>query len=67
MNLQVTNMVVTPSGKYLRLMSKTELLFNFIVVDEYGIPIPEIKTRLGVHKNSVSYTLETVNTFKKVK
>jgi hypothetical protein len=67
MNLQVTNMVITPSGKYLRLISKTELLFHFIVVTQDGTPVPETKTRLGVHKNTVSYTPETVDTFKKVK
>lgn len=67
MNLQVTEMVITPSGKYLKLLSKTDLLFNFVVVDKEGTPVPESKTRLGVHKNAVSYTPETVDTFKKVK
>ncbi|APZ82920.1 hypothetical protein [Flavobacterium phage FL-1] len=67
MSLQIDQIVITPSGKYLKLISKTELLFNFIVVEEDGTPILERKTRLGIHKNTVSYTSETISTFKKVK
>ncbi len=57
------------SGSYLRLVSKGEIMYNFILVDKDNVPIPEKRNRFGhvVVRSARCYSEETVESFKLVK
>lgn len=57
------------SGNYLRLESKTEFMYNFLLVDENNVLIPEKKNKFGhvILRAKRQYTEEIANSFKLVK
>lgn len=56
-------------GSYLRLVSKGDIMYNFILVDKDNVPIPEKRNKFGhvILRAQKKYTAEVVNTFKLVK
>jgi len=69
MNATIGGVYKTESGNFLRLVSKGEILFNFILVDKENVPIPEKKNRFGhvVVRSQVQYSEEIAATFKLTK
>lgn len=69
MRVVIGGVYVAKSGSYLRLISKGELLYYFLLVDKNDIPIPEKRNRFGhvVLRSKREYSEETVMTFKLVK
>lgn len=66
MIIEIGRVYETQFGNYLRLESKTDLLFNFLLVTKENEPIPEKRNRWGhvVVRNKVSYSEEIVESFK---
>lgn len=69
MRVVIGGVYIAESGSYLRLISKGELLYYFLLVDKNDIPIPEKRNRFGhvVLRSKREYSEETVMTFKLVK
>jgi len=69
MRVVIGGVYLAKSGSYLRLISKGELLYYFLLVDKNDIPIPEKRNRFGhvVLRSKREYSEETVMTFKLVK
>jgi len=69
MRVVIGGVYLAKSGSYLRLVSKGELLYYFLLVDKNDIPIPEKRNRFGhvVLRSKREYSEETVMTFKLVK
>jgi len=57
------------SGSYLRLVSKGEIMFNFLLVDENNVEIPEKRNKFGhvILRSQRQYSEETANSFKLIK
>lgn len=57
------------SGNHLRLESKGEVMYNFILVDENDVPIQEKRNKFGhvILRSQRQYSEETVASFKLVK
>jgi hypothetical protein len=57
------------SGNFLRLVSKGQILFNFILVDKNNVPITEKRNRFGhvVVRSQRQYSEEIVSSFKLTK
>ncbi len=69
MSIEIGGVFKTQSGNYLRLEKIVGILFHFLLVTKENEPIPEEVNRAGrvVVRNKVSYTEETVSSFKKRK
>ena len=69
MRIIIGGVYLAESGSYLRLESKGELMYNFLLVDENNIPIPEKRNKFGhvILRAKRQYTGEIVNSFKLVK
>jgi len=57
------------SGNYLRLESKGEIMYNFLLVDENNVPIPEKRNKFGhvILRSQRQYSEETMASFKLIK
>lgn len=69
MKIEIGKVYVSQSGNFLRLESKTEFMYNFLLVDEDDIPIPEKRNKFGhvILRSKRQYSEEIVNSFKLVK
>jgi len=69
MSIEIGNVFKTQAGNYLRLEKIVGILFHFILVTKDNEPIPEELNFAGrvVVRSKVSYTEETVSSFKKQK
>lgn len=69
MNATIGGVYKTQLGNFLRLVSKGDILFNFILVDKENVPIPEKKNRFGhvVVRSQRQYSEEIVSSFKLTK
>lgn len=69
MSATIGGVYKSQSGNYLRLVSKGDILFNFILVDKDNVPIPEKKNRFGhvVVRSQVKYSEDIVLSFKLTK
>lgn len=69
MSAVIKGVYQTQSGAFLRLESRGDLLYHFILVTKDNVPIPESKNRRGVVvvRSKVSYSEEVVLSFKKIK
>lgn len=69
MKLEIGLVYKTQAGNYLRLESKGDILFNFLLVDKKNVPIPEKRNRFGhvVMRSQRKYTEEIVSSFKLTK
>jgi hypothetical protein len=69
MKIEIGKVYVSESGNLLRLESKTELMYNFVLVDENGDLIPEKRNKFGhvILRVKRQYSEEIVNSFKLVK
>lgn len=64
--LKVGRVYKTQSGNYLRFLNKGEVMFNFLLVDNENVLIPEKRNRFGhvMIRTQQQYSLESVKTFK---
>lgn len=64
--LKVGRVYKTQSGNYLRFLNKGEVMFNFLLVDNENVLIPEKRNRCGhvMIRTQQQYSLESVKTFK---
>ena len=69
MNATIGGVYKPQLGNFLRLVSKGDILFNFILVDKENVPIPEKKNRFGhvVVRSQRQYSEEIVSSFKLTK
>ena len=69
MNVIIGGVYKTQLVNFLRLVSKGEILFNFILVDKENVPIPEKKNRFDhvVVRSQRQYSEEIVSSFKLTK
>lgn len=69
MSVIIGGVYETQSGAFLRLVSQSDLLFNFILVTKENQPIPEQRNKKGVVvvRSHRSYSEEVFLSFKKVK
>lgn len=69
MKIEIGGVYLAESGSYLRLVSKGEIMYNFILVDKENVPIAEKRNRFGhvVVRSARCYSEETFNSFKLVK
>ena len=69
MKLEIGKVYRAESGNLLKLESKTEFMYNFVLVDENGDLIPEKRNKFGhvILRSKRQYSEEIANSFKLVK
>lgn len=69
MRIEIGGVYKTRTGNYLRLVSKTDLMFNFLLIDKNNVLIPEKRNRFGhiVLRSLRQYSEEIMIGFKFIK
>lgn len=69
MNVIIGGVYKTQLGNFLRLVSKGEVICNFLLVDSDNVPIEEKRNRFGhvVMRSKRQYGYETISSFKLIK
>lgn len=69
MKVVIGGVYLAESGSYLRLVSKGEIMYNFLLVDEINVLIPEKRNKFGhvILRSKRQYSEETFHSFKLIK